>query len=125
MRTFPLTQFIVTTHSPQVLSTVSRDNIRVLRETAEGHEAVPPDFSPLAHESGDALAKIMGTHREPELPLQESIRSYEQLVRSAQEDTPVGVKLLEVLDTAGYQIHDSDLATWRFLAQRQSERKKD
>lgn len=125
MRTFPLTQFIVTTHSPQVLSTVSRDNIRVLRETAAGHEAVLPDFSPLAHEAGDALAKIMGTHREPELPLQEFIRRYEQVVRSAQENTPDGLALRTTLDKAGYQIHDSDLVTWRFLAQRQSERNRE
>jgi predicted ATP-binding protein involved in virulence len=53
---FAKLQFIVTTHSPQVLSTVRRENIRILRPTEEGYEAVMPDFSPLAHESGDALA---------------------------------------------------------------------
>jgi predicted ATP-binding protein involved in virulence len=66
---FPRLQFIVTTHSPQVLSTVRRENIRVLQATETGFQAVMPDFSPLTHESGDALAKVMGTHQEPELPL--------------------------------------------------------
>ena len=36
---FPAMQFIVTTHSPQVLSTVSRDNIRILQATETGFEA--------------------------------------------------------------------------------------
>ncbi|NMG16418.1 AAA family ATPase [Aromatoleum bremense] len=118
MRTFPLTQFIVTTHSPQVLTTVSRDNIRILQYTETGFEASKPDFSPLAHESGDALAKVMGTQREPELPLQDDIRRYEQLVRTGQEPSPDAQKLRDSLENAGYQFHDSDLATWRFLAAR-------
>ena len=32
METFPLTQFIVTTHSPQILTTVSSECIRILRD---------------------------------------------------------------------------------------------
>jgi len=119
---FPRLQFIVTTHSPQVLSTVPRENIRVLEQDERGARARTPDFSPLAHESGDALAKIMGTHREPELPLQESIRSYEQLVRSGQENTPEASRLRAELEQAGYQFHESDLTTWRFLASRHAGR---
>ena len=77
-----------------------------------------PDFSPLAHESGDALAKIMGTHREPPLPLQERIRQFEQLVRAGMENSSDARQLRAELDEAGYQIHESDLTTWRFLAAR-------
>jgi predicted ATP-binding protein involved in virulence len=118
---FPKVQLIVTTHSPQVLTTVAREHIRVIRPTEAGFEASVPEFSPLAHESGDALAKVMGTHREPELPLQESIRRFEQLVRAGQEETDDAVKLRLIMDEAGYQIHDSDLATWRFLASRRKQ----
>lgn len=120
MRAFPNTQFIVTTHSPQVLSTVRRENIRVLQATENGFEAINPDFSPLAHESGDALAKVMGTHREPELPIQDDIRRYEQWVRAGQENSPDARQLRGELEQAGYQFHESDLATWRFLAARKS-----
>ena len=88
MAAFPHLQFIVTTHSPQVLSTVPRENIRVLEQTETGTIARTPDFSPLAHESGDALAKIMGTHREPPMALQDDIRHFEQLVRAGQEKQP-------------------------------------
>lgn len=119
-RAFPMMQFIVTTHSPQVLTTVSRDNIRILQPTETGFEAKTPDFSPLAHESGDALAKVMGTHREPELPLQDDIRRYEQLVRAGREDGADAQQLRGLLEKVGYQFHESDLVTWRFLAARKS-----
>lgn len=115
---FPAVQFIVTTHSPQVLTTVSRENIRLIECDESGSRARMPDFSPLAHESGDALAKIMGTHREPPLPLQERIREFEQLVRAGMENSSDARQLRAELDEAGYQIHESDLATWRFLAAR-------
>lgn len=118
MDAFPSIQFIVTTHSPQVLTTVNRDHIRVLQATPTGFEARKPDFSPLAHESGDALTQVMGTHREPEIPLQDDIRRYEQLVRTGQEHSTQAQQLRGVLENQGYQFHASDLATWRFLAQR-------
>jgi len=119
-RTFRGTQFIVTTHSPQVLTTVNRENILILQPTETGIEAIKPDFSPLAHESGDALSKIMGTHREPELPLQDSIHRYEQLIRCGQEDSPDAQQLRTLLENEGYQFHESDLSTWRFLAARKT-----
>lgn len=115
---FPAVQFIVTTHSPQVLTTVPRESIRVIECDESGSRARMPDFSPLAHESGDALAKIMGTHREPPLPLQERIREFEQLVREGMENSSDARQLRAELDEAGYQIHESDLTTWRFLAAR-------
>jgi predicted ATP-binding protein involved in virulence len=115
MRTFPATQFIVTTHSPQVLSTVRRENIRVL---ADGG-ITTPDFSPLAHEAGDALAQIMVTHTRPQLPVLDDVYRYEQLVRTGQETSAVAIEVRQALDAAGYQIPDSDLHTWRFLAKRQ------
>lgn len=56
---FPALQFIVTTHSPQVVSTLPKRNICVLDQDPEGHyRARQPEFSPLAHESGDALTRL-------------------------------------------------------------------
>lgn len=120
VQAFPVMQFVVTTHSPQVLTTVPRENIRIIELTDDGYRARTPDFSPLAHESGDALAKIMGTHREPPLPIQEQIRHFEQLVRAGQETSTEAAALRQKLDEAGYQIHESDLSTWRFLASRKA-----
>ncbi|SMO44196.1 Predicted ATP-binding protein involved in virulence [Alcanivorax sp. DSM 26295] len=115
---FPKVQFIVTTHSPQVLTTVARGFIRVLKSVESGIAVEIPEFSPLAHESGDALAQIMGTHREPELPLQDDIRAFEQLIRAGQEASTEAQEIHAKLENAGYEFHQSDLTTWRFLAER-------
>lgn len=115
---FPNVQFIVTTHSPQVLSTVRRENIRILRETETGHEAVMPDFSPLAQEAGDALARVMGTSVHAPLPVLETVQRYEQKVRAGLEASDEAGDLKRTLDAAGYQLQDSDLAMWRLLARR-------
>jgi len=121
---FPRVQFIVSTHSPQVLTTVARGFIRVLKTDENGVSVEVPKFSPLAHESGDALAQIMGTHREPELSLQEDIRAFEQLVRSGEETSSEAQTLRAKLEQAGYQFHESDLTTWRFLAERKKNKER-
>lgn len=115
---FPKIQFIVTTHSPQVLSTVSREHIRVLEQRDGVYTASTPVFSPLAHESGDALARIMQVHKEPELAIQSDIREYEQWVRNGQEQSEQAQALKARIDAQGYEFLDSDLTMWRFLAQR-------
>ena len=114
---FPKIQFIVTTHSPQVLSTVAAENIRLIEQDENGdYRITTPDFSPLAHESGTALAQIMDTQREPPLPIQDDIRRYEQLVRDGKEKSTEAQNLRQQMEQAGYQFHQSDLDTWRFLA---------
>lgn len=119
MRTFPGTQFIVTTHSPQVLSTVSREHIRVLTQRDDGrHVALTPDFSPLGHAAGDALAKVMGTHKVPPLALLDDVHAYEQYVRAGEETSDAANAVKQRLDAAGYQVHDADLSLWRLMAQR-------
>jgi predicted ATP-binding protein involved in virulence len=119
--TFPLVQFIVTTNSPIVLSTVRKENIRVLLEDPENdgvYEANEPDFSPLAHRSNDALGRIMGVSPAPPWELTEARQQFEWYVRNNQEDTEEALLLRQKLDDAGYEFHDSDLSSWRFIASR-------
>lgn len=72
-RTFPNLQFIVTTHSPQVLSTVDNKCIRQIRLDDEGHPTVnTPTFQTKGVASADILARIMGTNSIPE-KLEEAI----------------------------------------------------
>lgn len=60
MRTFRGTQFIVTTHSPQVLTTVKRENIRVIGPDAQGKIiAEPPLAMTYGEPSGDVLQSVM------------------------------------------------------------------
>ncbi|MEY2881051.1 MAG: hypothetical protein RLZZ15_3431 [Verrucomicrobiota bacterium] len=122
MRAFPGTQFIVTTHSPQVLTTVRKEHIRVLiRETtAEKPEgqwvAKMPEHSPLAQESADALAFIMGTNPRPPLPLIADLHAYEQLARAGQANTSEARAVLERLTADGFEFSQADLDLFTFLA---------
>jgi predicted ATP-binding protein involved in virulence len=121
MRAFPATQFIVTTHSPQVITTVKRENIRVVGRDAEGKwQAEPPKQSPFARQSNDALAFVMEVDplplkTEAQRDFQEKIRSYEHFVRERREESEDANKLRAEIDAAGYEIPAADLALWRFL----------
>lgn len=76
MRTaFPNVQFIVTTHSPQVLSTVPADQIRVLDGDAVSHV----DFSE-GLRSDVVLREVMGTDPLPDVAVTRRLRKYVELV---------------------------------------------
>ncbi|WAZ17184.1 AAA family ATPase [Serratia marcescens] len=65
--TFPNIQFIVTTHSPQVLSTVDNTCIRKIYLDDNGEPIVgTPSFQTKGVTSADVLARIMGINSIPE-----------------------------------------------------------
>lgn len=66
MRTFPGTQFIVTTHSPQVLSTVRKENIRVIARDQYGNvAAMKPLGRTYGRPSGDVMHSVMLVDPQP------------------------------------------------------------
>jgi predicted ATP-binding protein involved in virulence len=116
---FPRLQFIVTTHSPQVLTTVRKENIRkLLRDEAGVWSADQPTQSPLARESSDALAFVMGAHPRPRLALLDDIHAYEQLARSGKSNSPRAQAIRDRLDDAGFEFNDAELKLFDFLASR-------
>ena len=60
LRTFPNTQFIVSTHRPQVLTTVKPEHIVELRRERNGILAEPFTAPTFGAEAGDVLATVMG-----------------------------------------------------------------
>ncbi|MGR5214723.1 retron Ec78 anti-phage system effector ATPase PtuA [Vibrio harveyi] len=65
--TFPNIQFIVTTHSPQVLSTVDHKCIRQICLDERGYPIIEtPTFQTKGVTSASILARIMGTNSVPE-----------------------------------------------------------
>ncbi|PMO58487.1 recombinase RecF [Vibrio breoganii] len=64
---FPNIQFIVTTHSPLVLSTVDKNNIRIFEGTdTEGRTLIDaPDFQTKGIINSDVLEQLMGTFATP------------------------------------------------------------
>ena len=69
---FPAIQFIVTTHSPQVLSMVKRENIRVIgKNDANEMVAVQPLAATYGEPSGDVMHSVM--HVDPQPPVLEKL----------------------------------------------------
>lgn len=63
-RTFPNCQFIITTHSPQVVSNIQPENIYVLEATEEGVIARHPQSS-FGRDSNSILEDVMGVSERP------------------------------------------------------------
>ena len=64
-RTFPNTQFMVSTHSPQVLTSVRPDCIVELRRENGNIVAEPASAPTYGAEAGDVLAAVMGVSERP------------------------------------------------------------
>jgi predicted ATP-binding protein involved in virulence len=59
--TFPNCQFIVTTHSPQVLSNVKRENVFIV----ENFKVYPADNNTFGRDSNSILSELMGVSERP------------------------------------------------------------
>lgn len=95
---FPKLQFIVTTHSPQVLSTVKRENIRLLSsENGVGLASLPLGTT-YAEASGDLLERVMNVDSRPPLPEVKTYREYIKLVDTGNHNHPEALKLREALE---------------------------
>lgn len=62
VRIFPNVQFILTTHSPVVVASVPRGNIRILGEDA----ATVPAMETRGRDAGDILNTVLGASSRPE-----------------------------------------------------------
>jgi predicted ATP-binding protein involved in virulence len=97
---FPRIQFIVTTHSPQVLTTVKRENIRILAQNADGLWSTDmPDEETKGDESATLLASVMGVDPVPQVPEAADLNRYRHLIQLQQQDSDEGKTLKIKLDT--------------------------
>lgn len=82
---FPQAQFVVTTHSPQVLSTVPREKVRVIAENIEGRLiAEMPMAETYGRSNSDVMHAVMGVAPEPMTPDTEELRKYLSLVEQSE-----------------------------------------
>ena len=80
-RTFPNTQFIVSTHSPQVLTTVQPHHIVELYRDDDGHiTAGSPASATYGAEAGDVLSAVMGVSERPHNDFKTALDQYRRLV---------------------------------------------
>lgn len=95
---FPLVQFIVSTHSPQVLSTVDSSQIRVVFENADGDWcAEAPTRQVLGRSSAEALGEVMGVNPTPSTEESRKVDAYTEMIELGEHDSAAGKQLYEEL----------------------------
>lgn len=102
---FPRIQFIVTTHSPQVLTSVDASSIRILRLVQNGELGYPisvvdtVDQQTKGVSSADVLAEIMGINPVPAVPEARMVIDYQALIVEGLHETVEGAMLRSKLET--------------------------
>lgn len=99
-RVFPNTQFIVTTHSPQVLTTVEANCIRILRRQGDVTAVEIPDFS-LGAKSVQLLEDIQHVDARPPMEITRKLAQYKQLVEQDKWDSEQAKTLRRALNHWG------------------------
>jgi len=84
-RTFPNCQFIVTTHSPQVISEVKPEGIYILERTDEGIVAMRPESS-YGRDTNRILEDLMDTPERPQ-EIKESLLEVFRLIAKGELDS--------------------------------------
>ncbi len=112
MRTFPNAQFIVSTHSPQVLTTVKPQRIVELYRDGDDILAGAPAGATYGAEAGDVLSVVMGVSERPENDFTKALDEYRRLISEGQGETKEALKLrreLEKRSPRDYALNRADL----------------
>ena len=98
METFPNTQFILTTHSPQVLSTIRREYIQIIGEDIEGNLITsPPMVETYGEQSGDVLHGAMSVNPTPDIAETTNLHRLTALVDQGHGESTEAIQLMESL----------------------------
>jgi predicted ATP-binding protein involved in virulence len=108
LKAFPRVQFIVTTHSPQVLSTVHKENVRIL--TSAGTSLfLDDDTGTYGAESSRMLEEVFSVHSRPQaVETVAQLRQLLSMVENGQAKTVEAQNLRRTLEQALGK-HDPDL----------------
>ena len=98
MRTFPNAQFIVSTHSPQVLTTVEPQRIVELYRDGDNILAGAPAGATYGAEAGDVLSAVMGVSERPENDFTKDLEKYRSLIREGKWESKEALTLRESLE---------------------------
>lgn len=102
LRVFPYTQFIVTTHSPQVLSTVPARSLRKISSDQEGIQ-ITANYQFLSGARSDyVLEDILGVEARPQNnDMVKLLNKYREFLEKDQWDTEEALQLRETLNAWG------------------------
>jgi predicted ATP-binding protein involved in virulence len=88
---FPKIQFILTSHSPQVISTVPRESVRILAD----NEWRMPAQQTRGVESAEVLAEVMEVSATPDVEQARWVNDYQHMIELNQDETAEGIALRE------------------------------
>lgn len=111
-RTFPNAQFIVSTHSPQVLTTVEPQRIVELVREGDRIVAGAPGGATYGAEAGDVLSVVMGVEERPENEFTKALEQYRHLISEGKGESEEALVLrstLEKLSPRDYALTRADL----------------
>ena len=111
-RTFPNAQFIVSTHSPQVLTTVEPQRIVKLYWDGDRIVAGAPEGATYGAEAGDVLSVVMGVNERPDNDFTKDLDEYRRLVSEGKGESEEALALrrkLEELSPRDYALNRADL----------------
>jgi predicted ATP-binding protein involved in virulence len=104
---FPLVQFIVTTHSPQVISSIPKERVRLLGAGADGQTlATIPLSDTYGMPSHRVLERVMHVNPQPPVHEMEDLNELTRLVGQGQGESARAVQLMQVLLSKLGQGHD-------------------
>jgi predicted ATP-binding protein involved in virulence len=97
---FPNTQLILTTHSPQVLTTVRKEHVQVV--TAHHTlEPLPEDIGTYGSESAVMLEMVFGVHTRPKtIETVNKLQTYLELIETRQHNSTQATQLRAELEAA-------------------------
>ena len=111
-RTFPNAQFIVSTHSPQVLTTVEPQRIVKLYWEDDRIAAGAPEGATYGAEAGDVLSLVMRVNERPDNDFTKALDRYRRLVSEGKGESEEALALreeLEKLSPRDYALTRADL----------------
>ena len=108
-RTFPNAQFIVSTHSPQVLTTLHPEQIVMLSREGGRIVAGRAPEPTYGAEAGDVLNVVMGVDERPPNEFTQTLKRYMRLIGDDQGESREAKELRRELER--WSPHDSALAT--------------
>jgi predicted ATP-binding protein involved in virulence len=112
---FPKLQLIVSTHSPQVISTVDSESIRTMNFAEDQSHTLTPGFQTRGVRSSDILSAIMGVDPVPRVPESQLLSEYRAMIESGEASTPAAGELKQRLLSHFGQHHPIVLDCERLL----------
>lgn len=117
-RAFPCIQFIVTTHSPQVVSTVHKSNVRAIGENIDNQvvASIPIEDS-YGRSNSNVLEAVMGVNPEPNIPESAMLEQYLQIIEQGDwrsgEASRLRQDLEQTLGPSHPKLHRADMTIRR------------